>query len=113
MEVLQLPLDEWHQPMRERTASHGRFLALNKKFLDPATFPPQTRVTIVGEIMGSRIGPLDEMDYQYPMLEIKDLHIWETDLYESSQQHGPRWSIFGGGGTGTRTGGGIGIGIGF
>ena len=113
LEILQLPLDEWQRPQSLRTASEGRFLALKNEFLDPATIPQNTQVTLVGEIVGSQIASLDETEYQYPTLVIKHLHIWKQDSYASQQPSQPRWSIFGGGGTGIRTGGGVSIGIGF
>ena len=113
LEVLQLPLDHWQRPENQRTASTGRFLAVNETFIDPATFTPNTRVTIVGRITGSRVAPLDEMEYRYPTVMIQHLHIWEDSSDTSSRQNGPHWSIFGGGGTGIRTGGGVSIGIGF
>ncbi|MEP6601617.1 MAG: Slp family lipoprotein, partial [Nitrospirota bacterium] len=47
IEVLQLPLDGSLEPVPDRTTSQGRFLALQKAFLDPATVPVGTRVTII------------------------------------------------------------------
>ena len=76
IEVLQLPLEGSHDPVHERTASEGRFLALQKEFLDPAKLPSGTRVTITGEVIGSTTLPLDETRYTYPTLEIKNLTVW-------------------------------------
>jgi len=112
-EILQLPLNEWEQPRQQRSLSEGRFIAINKMFLDPATFPPHTRVTLVGEMTGSQLASLDEADYRYPTLTIHHIHAWEKDSDSSLYQRPPRWSIFGGGGTGGRSGGGISFGFGF
>jgi outer membrane lipoprotein len=60
----------------DRTASRGRFIAVQKEFLDPATIPPGTRLTLVGEVNGSVADKLDETDYTYPMVEIKSLKVW-------------------------------------
>ena len=76
IEVLQIPLEDSQAPGKDRTASEGRFLAMQKEFLDPATLPPGTRVTIVGEVTGATTLPLDETDYIYPTLEIKHLKVW-------------------------------------
>ncbi|MGB0911277.1 MAG: Slp family lipoprotein [Nitrospirales bacterium] len=113
IEILQLPLDEWQRPTTQRTTSKGRFLALQREFLDPATLPPDTPVTIVAKITGSKLASFDETEYRYPTLFIEHLHLWENDPYQSGNQAQPRWSIFGGGSTGGRVGGGVGIGIGF
>lgn len=76
LEVLQLPLDSASEPGADRTASEGRFLAMQQDFLDPATLPEGTRVTIVGELTGVTALPLDEVEYLYPTLEIKHLKVW-------------------------------------
>ncbi len=113
LEVLQLPLKSGEEPVRQLTQSGGRFLALEKDFLDPAQLPPGTRITLVGRVTGSTTQKLDEADYQYPTFDIEHLHVWQPDPYEDQYDPGPRWSIFGGGGSGGRVGGGVGIGIGF
>jgi outer membrane lipoprotein len=76
IEVLQIPLDGSHEPGPDRTASQGRFIAIQKEFLDPATIPPGTRLTIVGEVTGAVTDKLDETDYTYPMLDVKSLKVW-------------------------------------
>jgi outer membrane lipoprotein len=75
LEILQLPLDG-QEPGWDRTKSQGRFVAVQKEFLDPATLPYGTRVTIVGEVTGMITLPLDEIEYTYPTLEIKNLKVW-------------------------------------
>jgi outer membrane lipoprotein len=75
LEILQIPLEN-QEPGLDRTKSQGRFVAVQKEFLDPATLPNGTRVTIVGEISGVMTLPLDETEYAYPMLDIKDLKVW-------------------------------------
>ncbi len=113
LEILQLPLDGQNRPHHQRTSSQGRFLAINKEFLDPATFPKDTRVTLVGMISGVKVGPLDETEYRYPTLQIQHLHVWMDDPNYQLSNGSPSWGIFGGGGTGGRVGGGVSIGIGF
>lgn len=80
IEILQLPLGNSLAPGTDRTASEGRFLAVQRDFLDPATIPPGTPVTVTGEVTGSTVLPLDETEYTYPTLEIKHLKVWpKTD----------------------------------
>ena len=81
--------------------------------LDPGTLPPNTRVTLVGEITGSMHAKLDEMDYRYPTVIIQHLHVWPEPEWEQPNNSGPRFGIFGGGSNGGRVGGGVSIGIGF
>jgi outer membrane lipoprotein len=85
LEILQLPLDNNHQPVFDRTLSEGRFLALQKDFLDPATLPPGTWVTVVGEVTGVLTQPLDETEYAFPTVDIKSLKVWwEQARYENA-----------------------------
>lgn len=98
IEVLQLPLDDSQRPASDRTASEGRFVGIQKSFLDPATLPAGTRVTLVGEVTGVTTLPLDETEYAYPTLEIKTLKVWPdwaagqdgSPTYRS-QLWGPYW----------------------
>ena len=70
IEVLQLPLDD-------RISSQGRFLAIPVENMDPATLPPGSRITVVGDVNGTTTLPLDEIEYPYPTLAVKHLKLWE------------------------------------
>jgi len=76
LEILHLPLNEFKEPVMNRTVSQGRYLAFQKEFLDPATVPSGTRVTVVGEVTGTTEGDLDDMKYSFVTLEIRHLQIW-------------------------------------
>jgi len=109
IELLQLPLDSSFEPTRDRTKSLGRFLAIEKEFVDAATLPAGTVVTVIGEVAGATTLPLDETEYAYPTLAVKHVKLWEP---QSSRHQG--FSIGIGGGVGSGGGfGGVGGGIGF
>lgn len=76
LEILQLPLTSSLEPTGELAKSEGRFVAMQREFLDPATIPAGTFVTVTGEISGSVTLPLDETEYSYPVVEIKNLRVW-------------------------------------
>jgi outer membrane lipoprotein len=111
MEVLQLPLDGT-EPMSEIQQSQGRFLAVQKEFLDPATLSGRPRVTIVGEVSGAKTQRLDDTDYTYPVLAVRHMKVWQ-DASGYGPRPGPRFGVSIGGGTGVGVGVGGGIGIGF
>jgi outer membrane lipoprotein len=75
IEILQLPLDSSGYPGTNLTQSQGRFIAMHKDFLDPATLPYGTRVTVTGEITGSITLPLDETEYTYPLVDTRHLQV--------------------------------------
>ena len=85
IEVLELPAKADGPSTTERLRSEGRFLAVREEFLDPATVPPGTPITVIGVVRGSTTKPLDESDYTYPVLEIKHLIDWSA---VASQQSG-------------------------
>ncbi len=95
IEVLQLPLDDDYEPGTDRMASQGRFLAVQSTFLDPATLPEGTRLTIVGAVSGSITLPLDETDYTYPTLTIKNLKVWRELQAYPPYWGGPYWGPYG------------------
>ena len=76
IEILQLPLDQSTRPGYDLTQSQGRFIAQQREFLDPATLPPGTRITVTGEVSGSTTLPLDETDYTYLVINIKRVQVW-------------------------------------
>ncbi len=111
IEVLQIPLNSSYEPVQDRTTSLGRFLALQEQFLDPATVPVGSLVTVVGEVIGATTMPIDDIQYTYPTLKIRHLHVWEN-LPSRSYGRTPM-SIGIGGGVGSGSGGGFGgVGIG-
>jgi outer membrane lipoprotein len=102
IEVLQLPAEAEGLSTTARLRSEGRFLAVREEFLDPATVPPGTPITIVGVVSGSITRPLDDSEYTYPILEIKHLTDWSTVASQRSGGgastgafYGPYYSPFG------------------
>jgi outer membrane lipoprotein len=75
IEILQLPQDRSGRLATDRTQSQGRFIAIQREFLDPATLPPGTRVTVTGELSGFMTLPLDETEYTYPVIEARHIEV--------------------------------------
>jgi outer membrane lipoprotein len=99
IEVLQLPLTSSSQPITDLSKSQGRFVALQKQFLDPATIPAGTFVTITGEVAGSLTMPLDETEYTYPLLHVTNLRVWtegedDPPRIRSHMGPGPYWGPY-------------------
>jgi outer membrane lipoprotein len=77
IEVLQVPTDRGLSPSDRKSKSEGRFLAVQSKgFLDPAVIEKDAPLTVVGEVKGSKTKALDEGEYQYPVLDVKQLIDW-------------------------------------
>jgi outer membrane lipoprotein len=99
-------------PSLDRQQSQGRFFALQQEFLDPATVVEGTRMTIVGEVSGAKTDRLDDVEYRYPTLIVKHLHVWPVHSYDQ-RQPGFSIGVFGGMGIGGGSRGGGGFGLGF
>jgi len=80
IEILQLPLDRSGHLGTDRTLSQGRFVAMHREFLDPATIPPGTQLTVTGEVTGSITLPLDETEYSYPVIEARHIEVLPGSL---------------------------------
>jgi len=85
IEVLQRPLDEEARP-EPSDRTDGRFLIVTGQFLDGAVYHRGRMITVIGEAGHPQVLPLGEIEYRYPVLEVKSLHLW-------SPYAGPRVSI--------------------
>jgi outer membrane lipoprotein len=100
IEILELPTRSDGPSTKDRLQSEGRFLAVREEFLDPASVPAGTPVTIIGVVTGSTTKPLDESEYTYPVLAIKHLIDWNTVASRDSggsaaAYYGPYYSPYG------------------
>jgi len=76
--VLQRSLGYNQKPDSEGE-SKGRFIVSTPDFLDPAIYRPGRKITVVGSVMGKEVRPLGELEYVYPVIEKKELHIWPVE----------------------------------
>ena len=101
IEILQLPLNSSYRPTRDLRQSQGRFISVQKPFLDPAIIPSGTFITVSGTVAGSLTMPIDEMDYLYPVVEIARIHVWPAEEEERARLRpypylmpGPYWGPY-------------------
>ncbi len=64
---------------KEIDASRGRFLVSHPEYLDCRIYDKGRKITVVGKISGQKTLPLDEIDYTYPLISAKEMHLWEPD----------------------------------
>ena len=75
IEVLQTPLDSRGRP-RDSDYSYGRFIFFYEEYLDAAIFSKGKAVTIGGKVVGKTIRPLGDIDYTYPLIYAREVHIF-------------------------------------
>lgn len=78
LEVYQTEITQRGKPVNV-DISEGRFLALYEGFLDPAIYRKGRKVTIVGIVQGDLTQRLGDLDYCYPLVLVKDIHLWKEE----------------------------------
>ena len=73
LEVTQHTVDCRELP-DETSPSGGRFLAITPLHLNPDKYEPGTLISLVGEVIGQKIQPLQGRNYIYPVISIKEIH---------------------------------------
>jgi len=59
--------------------SSGRFMIIEKGYLDPMIFKKGREITIAGELIGSRKKKIGEVEYTYPLFELKEFYLWKEE----------------------------------
>ncbi len=88
LEILQKPVDRDGRPYYRSDETGGRFMAVSSEFMDPAIYRRGRLITVVGEVVGESVRPIDQLTYRYPLLAVQAVHLWEP-----SYNYGPRYSI--------------------
>jgi outer membrane lipoprotein len=56
--------------------SEGRFIASFDGFIDPLVYKSGRPLTVVGDIEGSTVRSIGEYDYYFPVVKVRDSHLW-------------------------------------
>ena len=81
--ILQAPLDSDNEPV-SRDLSEGRFLVLSKRFLDPEIYSKGRKITVGGKVIGVIRETLGNRFYDYPEIEVLELHLWPKEVRYAS-----------------------------
>jgi outer membrane lipoprotein len=100
-EIYQTEMDREQRPV-SLDVSGGRFLAKYDGFLDREIYRKGREVTVAGEVKGVKVMKLGEIDYHYPYILIKEIHLWKEqkpEIYEPYPWYpmgpwGPRYYPF-------------------
>jgi outer membrane lipoprotein len=78
IEVLEKPLGHRGQP-KDVDVSEGRFLILHPEYLDTAIYAQEREITVAGTVIETRTLPLGEIEYRYPVIAPKEMHLWKRE----------------------------------
>jgi outer membrane lipoprotein len=89
IEIVQNPIDSYGSVF-ERDLSEGRFLITTSKYLDPLIYRKGRSLTMAGKLIGSKKNMLGEIEYNYPVFELKEIYLWkEVKLYPYYYNYDP------------------------
>lgn len=75
LEIVQFDLNSQGYP-EDSFLSYGRFLATESRFMDPLIFKRGMLITVVGELKMKKTMRLDDMDYTYPVISMREWYLW-------------------------------------
>ena len=86
LEVLAYPLDSDGWPERDQKPL-GRFILEQQGYLETADYAKGRVITVVGRVIGLEHGKVDESAYDFPLIQVRQLHLWQ----QSDRKSGTRF----------------------
>lgn len=77
LELLEWQLNLWGEPVAMND-KELRFLVKTEDLPDKELYEPGVLVTLAGTVTGSENRQLEAHDYRYPVLNLTEIHRWET-----------------------------------
>ncbi|MDA8169919.1 MAG: Slp family lipoprotein [Nitrospiraceae bacterium] len=78
--VLETPLGSGERP-ESGYRSGGRFIARTNSYLDPAIYKANRKIAVAAIVAGKETLPLGQTQYTYPVVEIKQIHLFRKRAY--------------------------------
>jgi Starvation-inducible outer membrane lipoprotein len=75
---MQTELDFQKRP-RNVDRSSGRFMVRYEGFLDPYIYSKGREITLIGVIIGKEEQEIGEIRYVYPVVDSRDVRLWEKN----------------------------------
>jgi len=92
IEILASPLNSYGRPTTSELYK-GRFIARIDGFLDPEHYTKDRSLTIYGKIESKLVRFIDSHPYDYPLVYVKEYHLWRD--YQTVQSPYPYPYYFG------------------
>jgi len=78
LEVLSYPLDSSQRPETSAQPT-GRFLAMEKGYLETVDYGQGRLVTIKGALNETQDGAIGDADYTYPVIQADQIYLWAEE----------------------------------
>jgi len=109
LQIIAYPLNRNGRPDTDEPPT-GRFIAVSTGYLESGDYARGRQVTVTGEIDRLREGKVGQADYLFPVMHVRDIHLWPKQNVGGVT---PRFNFGFGIGSGGSTRGSMGVGIGF
>jgi outer membrane lipoprotein len=90
VKVLQAPLGLGETP-QSKDMSQGRFIILQKGFLDPEIYQKDRKITVAGTITGTMTEKVNNFAQPYLEIESREIYLWPKDEYYYPQPYYSPW----------------------
>lgn len=83
IEALFVPVDRYGY-LKSASRYQGRFIAFYPKsqgILDPLIYKKGREITVAADFAGARPGKIDQMEYTFPVFNIRQIYLWEERDY--------------------------------
>jgi outer membrane lipoprotein len=78
IEVIEKPLDYRGRP-EHTDISRGRFIVLYEGYLDPSIFSSGRAITVAGEVLGTKVRQLGQIEYPYLFMKSRGLYLLKPE----------------------------------
>ena len=79
--ILQTPLGFREEP-KSKDHSQGRFILVQKGFLEPEVYSKDRKITVAGKVIGSVVKKVDDFSHPYLQIEGREIYLWSTNRYD-------------------------------
>lgn len=93
LEIVQFEIDSFGVPL-DTFRSYGRFIATTKEYIEPLIYRQGMLITLVGELKGKQTSRLDDMDYTYPVVAIRESYLLPDSAQNSGYQLPPHYDPY-------------------
>jgi outer membrane lipoprotein len=96
IEVVEKELDYSGYPSSS-DQSLGRFMFRKQGYLEAEIYAKSRMVTGAGTVVGTKSGKIGEMEYEFPVIEIEEIKLWDAPDYRYRTYYGPYipgWGIY-------------------
>ncbi|MCW8855423.1 MAG: Slp family lipoprotein [Gammaproteobacteria bacterium] len=88
LSIVAFPLSDNGKPILDKN-SHGRFIAVSEKFLEPTVYTKDRQITVVGSVLGLETRNIGEFPYKHILIKMDHHYLWPVENINNYQDYPP------------------------